>query len=248
LTVIGSSLGGQACDILIGAGCVKKIICPYVGAEIFAPIGPFYRMKAEKGELAVFECDEGMYYAGLRAAAQFLPFVPWRGGVGTSFPEVNPEIKLFKDPIKGETLLAIPALEPDIAIVHAACADAYGNVQHHGYSFGDKNMSRAANKTIVEVEKVVSNEEIRKHPERTTIPYADAVVRATYGCHPYASLGFYVEDREHIKEYLAAANAYVSGDKKPFESYLKKYILEPESHADYLERVGIKRLLSLYEF
>jgi glutaconate CoA-transferase subunit A len=206
-------------------------------------------MRAEKGEMEIWECDEGMYFAGLRAAAQFLPFLPWRGGIGTSYPEVNRDIKVLEDPVRGEPLLAIPAIKPDIVFVHAAFADTYGNVQHVGTGFGDRALYRAADRTIVQVEKVVSNEAIKRHPSRTSIPYADAIVRANYGSHPYASPGFYIEDVEHIKEYLAAANSYVrEKNQAPFESYLKRFVLEPENHADYLERVGIKKLLSLYEF
>ena len=101
----------------------------------------------------------------------------------------------------------------------------------------------------MEVEKIISNEEIRRAPEKTTIHVAHAVVRSPYGAHPYASPGFYLEDREHIKEYVVAATAFLKeNDRKPFEAYLKKYIYEPETHADYLEVIGFKRLLSLYEY
>jgi len=129
LTVVGSAVGGLDVDLLIGAGCVRKVISPYVGAEALASIGPFYRAAAERGEIDVWECDEGQYYAGLQAAGQMLPFMPTRGGVGTSYPEVNPDLRLFADPVNGETLVAVPAIEPDVALLHAAQADAYGNVQ-----------------------------------------------------------------------------------------------------------------------
>ncbi len=249
LTLIGSSVGGLDVDLLIGAGCVTKLLAPYVGGEGLAAIGPLYRHAAEKGEIEIWELDEGMYFAGLRATALMLPFLPWRGGVGTSYPEVNPDIKVFKDPINQETLLAIPAIEPDIALIHAAFADPYGNVQHVGHGFGDRALYRAAERTVVQVEKIVPNEEIRKDPGKTTIPYADAVVRAPFGAHPFASPGFHIEDRNHIKEYLSAAEAYTKeGDRTPFDNYLNKYILETETHLDYLEAIGIKTLLSLNEY
>jgi len=248
LRVVGSILSSLDIDLLIGAGCVSQVVAPYVGAESLAPIGPLFRKAAENGEIEVWECDEGMYFAGLRAAAQMLPFMPWRGGVGTSYPEVNPDLKLFQDPIRGETLLAVPAIHLDVVLVHAAISDPYGNVQHVGTGFGDRALCRAAEKVIAQVEKIVPNEEIKKYPQNTSI-IADAVIRSPFGAHPFASPGFYVEDRIHLNEYLFAANALAKeGDERPFADYLKKYVIEPETHFDYLERIGVRRLFSLNEF
>ena len=95
LTVVGSAVGGLDVDLLIGAGCVRKVISPYVGAEALASIGPFYRAAAERGEIDVWECDEGQYYAGLQAAGQKLPIMPTRGGVGTTYHQLNPDQRLF---------------------------------------------------------------------------------------------------------------------------------------------------------
>ena len=146
-------------------------------------------------------------------------------------------------------MLAIPAITPEIALVYAAQSDAYGNVQHVSTGFGDRAMWRAADKTIAQVERIVPNEEIRKNPLATSLVGVDAVVRAPYGSHPFAGPGYYIEDGDHIREYVAAGNAYAKkGDRKPFEQYLKKYILDPATHEDYLEVVGIKRLLKLHEY
>ncbi len=161
LTVVGAASSGLEIDLLIAAGCAKRVVAPYVGAEVLAPIGPAFRAAVERGNVEVFELDEAMYYAGLRAAAQRVPFNPWRSGVGTSFPEINPAIKVFEDPIKGETLLAIPAVNIDIAFLHAAVSDPYGNVQYVGHAYGDRAIYAAADATFVQVEQVVSNEEIR---------------------------------------------------------------------------------------
>jgi glutaconate CoA-transferase subunit A len=249
LTVVGAASAGLEVDLLIAAGCVRRVIAPYVGAEMLASIGPAFRATAEAGKLDVFELDEAMYYAGLRAAAQRVPFNPWRSGVGTSYPHVNPAIKQFKDPINGETLLAIPAINIDVAFLHAAQSDIYGNVQFVGTGWGDRAQYAAADVTFVQVEKVVSNEEIRRDPLRTAIPGADGVIRAPYGAHPYSSPGFYREDADHIKRYVRAATTWSKeGDFGPLKDYLDRYIFEPASHEDYLERVGIRNLLSLYEY
>lgn len=247
LTVIGSAVGGLDVDLLIGAGCVRKVICPYVGAEALAPIGPFFRAAAERGEIEIFECDEGQYYAGLQAAAQMLPFLPCRGGVGTSFPDLNPALKLFTDPIRGETLLAVPALEPDVALLHAATADPYGNVQYVGTGYSDRLLWRAATRTLVQVERVISNEEVRRAPERTAL-LAHGILRAPWGAHPFSSPGFYLEDREHIAVLVEAGRAWARGDRGPFERYLDRWVRGPASHVDYLEAVGLRRLLALHEY
>jgi glutaconate CoA-transferase subunit A len=247
LTVIGAASAGLEVDLLIGAGCARKVITPYVGGEALAPIGPFYKAAVERGEIETWECDEGIYYTALRAAALRLPFLPTLAGLGTSLPEVNPDLKVFDDPLTGRPLIAVPPLRPDVALIHAAVADPYGNVQFVGSGMGDRAHHRAATATIVTVERVVPNEEIRKNPLATAVWNADAVVRAPYGSHPYQSPGFYLHDEEHLGEYLRAARAAVAGDRGPFTAYLDRYIVKPAGHAEYLQTVGFPRILSLYE-
>ena len=248
LTVVGAASAGLEIDLLIGAGCVKTVIAPMISGESLAPIGPCFRYFTQRGELEVVELDEHMYYQGLRAAAELMPSLPWRGGIGTDYAKLNPSLKEFDDPVTGERLLAIPAIDIDVALIHAGAADPYGNVQHVGTGFGDRSHHRAADRTIVTVEKILANEEVRADPYRTSIAGVDAVVRAPYGSHPYASPGHYVEDATHIREYVAAATVLLKdGTRGPLDDYLRKYVLEPASHADYLTRIGFERILSLYE-
>lgn len=249
LVIVGAASSGLEIDMLIAAGCARRVVAPYVGGEVLAAIGPAFRAAAERGLIDVYELDEAMYYAALRAAAQRVPFNPWRSGVGTSFPQVNPAIKVFKDPCNGETLLAIPALNIDVAFLHAAVSDAYGNVQYVGHGFGDRAMYAAADRTFVQVERVVSNEEIRRDPLRTAVPGADGVIRASFGAHPFASPGHYTEDKDHIRDYVRAATAWAkSGDRTALDAYLQHFAREPADHVEYLERVGLRRLLSLGEY
>jgi len=246
LTVVDA---GFSLDLLIAAGCVRKVVSYYAGGGFGNPVTPAFRHAAERGAIEVWECEEGILCAGLQAAAQALPFLPWRGGVGTSLPEVNSDLKIFKDPLRGETLIAVPPIKPDVAILHAAHADAYGNVQHiGGPGWIDLFMYRAADRTIVQVEKIISNEEVRAEPWKTTIPAADAIVRTPFGAHPFYSRGYYVQDNDHLREYSDAAAAMVRGDPQSLAVYLDRYCREPATHADYLERIGIKRLLALHEY
>lgn len=248
LTIVGAASAGLETDLLIGAGCAKTVIAPMISGESLAPIGPSFRYFAQRGAIEVVELDEHMYYQGLRAAAELMPSLPWRGGIGTDYAKINPRLKEFDDPVTGERLLAVAAINIDIALIHAAAADPFGNVQHIGTGFGDRAHHRAADRTIVTVDKVIANEEVRANPYRTSIAGVDAVVRAPYGSHPFASPGEYLEDAAHIREYVAAANARLkSGDNGPFDEYLQKYIVEPKNHAAYLTRIGFERILSLYE-
>jgi glutaconate CoA-transferase subunit A len=249
LTIMGAATSGLEVDMLIAAGCARKVISPYVGGETIVGIGPVFKRAAERGEIEVWEIDEAMYYCALNAAAQRLPFLPWRGLVGTSFPDVNPDLKVFDDPIRGEPLIAVPAIEPDFALIHASAADPYGNVQHVGSGFGDRAMARAADRTVVSVERVISNEELRRFPERTSIPLVGAVVRAPFGAHPFSSVGHYLEDIPFLQEYVAAATRFArEDDRSDLDAWLTRYVHEPDDHLDYLERIGARRLFGLNEF
>lgn len=248
LRVIGGTIAGLELDLMIGAGCVEEVVTSAVTGEVLAGTGPFFRAAAEAGAVRVWESDEGILYAGLRAAGQGLPFLPWKAGVGSSLPEVNPDLRVFRDPIDGEELLAVPALRPQVAFIHVARADRNGLGQHVGSGFGDRLLHRAAERTVITTERLASNEEIRAHALETSIPYADGVLRAPYGAHPFSSPGHYLVDERHLEEYVAAARSATKGDRDPFEAYLERYVTGPSSHVEYLEQVGIRRLLELEEW
>jgi glutaconate CoA-transferase subunit A len=202
LTLMPSVSSSVEADILIGAGCVRKIITAYCGVEEYAPICPLFRAFAEQGKLEVWEVDESHYYS----------------------------------------------VRPDVTLLYAAFSDPYGNVQPLGTGFGDRMHWPACQKLFVQVERIISNEEVRKFPERTAYFDVDGVVRAPYGAHPFAGPGFYIEDGDHIREYLAAAETFAKeGDRSQYDAYLKKYVYEPDTYVDYLERIGVRRLLSLHE-
>lgn len=235
-------------DMLLGLGLVEKLITPYLGAEAIAPLGPFHSGWAGK-RFAVQETDLGTLVAGLRAHAMALPFIPTRGVVGTSIPSLNPTLRYVEDPFGGPPLFAVPPLEMDVILLHASQADCYGNVQHLGATFVDQLLAQAGKKVIVQVEKIVSSEEIRRHSENTslTCEFVDAVVLAPYGAHPMASQNHYRVDAEFLKEYVRVAKACVKGQPGLFEDFVTKYLDNPGGHTDYLSIVGLERLFSLGE-
>lgn len=249
LTLVGAASAGLEVDLLIAAGCVRKVVTPYVGAEGLASIGPAFRRAAQEGEIEIFELDEAHHYAGLRAAAQRLPFNPWRAGLGTSYPEVNPALRVFEDPIDKQPLIAVPAIELDVCLLHASRSDAFGNVQHNGSGYGDRALSAAADRTIVQVEQLVPTEQIRANPLATSIPGADAIVRVPYGSHPFGSDGYYPPDAAHIEHYVEAAGEWLgSGSREQLDAYLDRYCRTPADHVAYLEQVGVRQVLELSEY
>jgi glutaconate CoA-transferase subunit A len=247
LKVVGAATAGLDIDLLIAAGCVDKLIAPYVGGESYAPIGHGFRLAVENGDLELWECSEFILYARLQAQAMGLGFMPCRCGLGSSVPDLNPELKEFKDPIHGETYLAVPALEIDWAILHVGIADQYGNGQHLGSCFGDRLMAQAANRVMLVTEKIVPNAIIRSDPYRTSVPYADVVVEAPFASHPFAAHAYYAEDARVIGEYVSATEARRKGDGAPFSAFLAKYIFGPRDHNQYLQLIGSERLADLQQ-
>jgi glutaconate CoA-transferase, subunit A len=238
LTVVAPTAGLEV-DLLIAAGCVETLYACYVGYEGLAGVAPLYRQAVQSGQVKMQDMDEGHCIAGLRAASQRLPFMPWRGGVGTSFPELNDGIVAFDDPVAGEELLAIPALPLDFALIYAETADEFGNARPYGTGNMDHLIGAAADRVIVQVDRVVSNEEIRKEPERAWRWRDARVVRAPFGTHPYSS-SYMVADTEHLGEFIGAAR-----DPEALASYMERFAGPDLDHDTYLEQIGIRRIASL---
>ena len=239
LTLVAPT-GGIEVDLLIAAGCVRKVVGSYVGVEGLAAVGPVYRRALEAGAIEMVDLDEAHCVMGLRAAGHKLPFMPWRGGVGTSFPQLNPSLVEFDDPVAGEPLLAIPAIRVDVALIAGETADEYGNVQVVGTPHMDQLLGAAAERVIVQVDRVVSNDVIRRQPERTMYWRDTTVVCAPFGTHPYSN-GWMTSDEQHLTEFVKAAR---DGDDA-LDEYLDRHVRGPEDHDSYLETIGIRRLVSL---
>jgi glutaconate CoA-transferase subunit A len=239
LTVVAPT-GGIEVDLLIAAGCVSRVVGSYVGVEGVAAVGPVFRRAVEAGEVEVVDLDEAHCVAGLRAAAQSLPFLPWRGGVGTSFPQLNPSLIEFDDPVNGERLLAVPAIELDVALLYAEAADAYGNAQPVGTGNMDALLGGAAQRVILQVDRVVDNDVIRQSPDRTLYFRDTQVVRAPFGTHPYSNAAM-ASDEEHLRDFAVAGRA--GGEE--LDAYMARYVHEAHDHEAYLEAIGVRRLTSL---
>jgi glutaconate CoA-transferase subunit A len=180
-----------------------------------------FRKKVEKGELEFFEHTCGSVIAGFRAGAMGIPFIPIKGLYGSDLLKVREDFKEITCPITGEKLVAVPAINPDVAIIHAQESDEFGNIRLRGTQFEDALMIKAAKTSIVTVEKIISNDEIRNNPELTTIPYfyVDAVVEAPNGAFPTSCYGYYESNREEVSKYAKSLKS-----EDTFKQYVENLI------------------------
>ena len=241
LTLVSGPTAGIETDLLIGAGCVRKVVAAGVAMERIAAIAPAFRHHAERGELEVWECDECIWYVALQAGAWGVPYLLWPGGVATSLPELNPALVEVEE--EGRRYLRVPAIRPDIVFIHADEADRFGNVRearraYLGRSYAERALAAAsAGPVIATVESVVPDECTVAEPEWTMLTGA-LVVEAPWGAHPGGVSGRYVPDLEHIEGYCAAARALAGGDALPYQDYLSRFVTGPGDQLDYLATVG----------
>jgi glutaconate CoA-transferase subunit A len=220
-------------DLLIGAGCVRSTTCVFISFEQFG-LAPHFRRHAEAGALKVADLDGPAFAAGLRAASCDLPYVPVPD-LGTDLPRHAPEYyrELPAEPGQRK-LYAVPAIRPDVCLLHAQQADELGNVQFLGPPFFDVMLAQASRRVIVSVDRIVSSATLRRSNHLTKLPrvMVDAVVELPYGAHPTASPSFYPSDEDHLRAYVKA-----SRDRESFSAYLDKYV-QVASQGAYLDAVG----------
>jgi glutaconate CoA-transferase subunit A len=244
LTLVSSPPSSFDTDLLIGSGAVKKGYLPHVSFEHLG-LAPNLRRAAEQGSVELVECDEATLLGGLMATLEGLNAHPVSSLKGSDHLKTSPLAVPYTDPT-GEKMVAPPALRLDVAIVHAQEADVFGNVRCLGTPFCDPILVKAADYVVVTVDRLVSNEQVRAEPHRTTLPayLIDAVVEIPYGAHPCSSHGLYPHDEHHLLEYLAAARAGGGA----MAGYLDRFVTEPDTHEEYLATVGgAERLAELTE-
>jgi glutaconate CoA-transferase subunit A len=247
LHVVGVASGLEV-DMLIAAGLVRRVSTAAVSAETVGMIAPAFRRAAQAGEIEVLESDEGMMYVALQAAAQRLDFAPYPVGMGAVYAEVNDGMTVMESPFSGRPVMAIQAIPLDFAFIHAAASDPFGNVQPAGGGLGDRALARAAAHVVCTVERLVGNHDVRRNPQATAIPGADGIVYAPFGSHPFASPGFYIHDEPFMREYLAAADAWLRrDDRRLLDEFFADWVTAAPTHWEYIERVGTRRLHALTE-
>jgi glutaconate CoA-transferase, subunit A len=248
LTVVSGPTSGLETDLLIGAGCVRRVVTAGVAFEGVAAIAPAFRRAAERDALSVWECDECIWHLALKAAAWDMPHLLWRGGVGSSLPELNPDLEEVTE--AGRRYIRVPPVRPDIVFLHASEADAFGNVRaareaYLGRTFSERALALACRGPVVAtVERIVPNRDVAASPERTIVRGA-LVVQVPWGAHPGGVSGRSVPDLAHYREYAAAGEARRRDDPVPYQAYLERHVFGPDGQEAYLKEIGAARLQRL---
>jgi glutaconate CoA-transferase subunit A len=220
---------------MIAAGCARKLVFSWAGNPGVGSLHAFRRAVEGTGgpRLEIEEYSHFGMVARLAAGAARLPFWPLRDYMGTDLPRVNDRIRSVLCPYTGERLATVPALNPDVTIVHAQRADAAGNTQMWGLVGVQKEAAFASRRVIVVVEELVSEDVIRSDPNRTAIPgmIVDAVVIEPWGAHPSYAQGYY--DRDNA---FYVAWEEISRDGAKLQRYLDDFVYGVSDRAGYLAK------------
>jgi acyl CoA:acetate/3-ketoacid CoA transferase alpha subunit len=248
LTIYGCNLSINM-DILVGAGLVKRCEAGTGNLEYFGTTFCF-RRAIEQGVMEMEDYSHLGMISRFLAGEMGLPFMPTKSMLGSDMltrqcKSTGKKFELIRDPWNpDEPVLLLPALRPDVALIHAQRADATGNAVIDGFLALDVELARASKHTIVTCEEIISEDRIRSDAERTSIPYlyVSAVVEQPFGSHPAGAYRYYDYDAEHVKYYQKCSRE----GGNALEGYLKHYIRDSETFDDYLEKAGgIKKMLVL---
>jgi glutaconate CoA-transferase, subunit A len=222
-------------DQMIAAGCARKVVFSWAGNPGAGSLHAFRRaVEGTPDGGSTIEIEEYSHFgmvARLAAGAAGLPFWPLRDYAGTDLPTVNPRIASVTCPYTGEQLATVPALNPDVTIIHAQRADAQGDTQIWGLLGVQREAAFASRRVIVVVEELVDEAVIRADPNRTIVPgfVVDAVVLEPWGAHPSYAQGFYDRDNEMYVSWEA-----ISRDPARIASYLETHVFGVSDRSAYL--------------
>ena len=219
-------------DQMIAAGCARKLVFSWAGNPGVGSLHAF-RRAVEGGQLEIEEYSHFGMVGRFLAGAARLPFWTLRDYAGTDLPEANPRIKSVTCPYTGEALATVPALNPDVTIVHAQRADAQGNTQVWGLLGVQKEAAFASERVIVVVEELVDERLIRSDPNRTLIPAAvvSAVVIEPWGAHPSYAQGYYDRDNDFYVSWEE-----ISRERTQLANYLDEFVHGVRDRAQYMEK------------
>ncbi len=242
LTISRSIVSSEG-EVLYSSGVSEHIITSWFSQGIVWGVSKVMRHYTESGKARFDEWSHMALGLRYRAGAMGIPYMPVRSMIGSDVnARLGDQVKEVECPFTGERLLALPALNPDIALIHVQRADAYGNAQFDGLQFMDIDIAMAANRVILTTERIVSNNQIRRAPDQTRIPFftVDAVVEVAYGSAPHECYGAYEPFFDHMDTLAAQTKSDpVEGMKK----YLNDYYYGPASWSEYLEQLGADALI-----
>jgi glutaconate CoA-transferase subunit A len=220
---------------LTGRGrTLAKVDIAYVVGLEARGLSPHARRVIESGEVECVEWSNYTLAVRFKAAAMGLPFLPARSLLGTDTFR-HSAAKVIECPFTGEKLVALPALYPDVSAIHVHEADRYGNCRIRGTTVADLELARASKRLIITCERLVPEDEIRRDPTRTVIPFfcVDAVCEVPYGSYPGNMPYEYFSDEDHLRRWLA-----VERDSDEHKRFLDEHIYGVKDFAEYLHRCG----------
>ena len=231
LTVI-VDVGGPDVDLLLGTGKVKEVIYAFVGFEVLG-LAPHFRRARQTQAVKFQEWTEYTVMAGLDATIKRVPFIPTHATLGTDVLTVNDAFKEIRDPFTEEPVVAVPALRPDVALIHVNYADIQGNGVILGDGHVDVLCAKAAKSTFMSCERILSSEELQRFGRDVQIlrVYSKGVAEVPWGAHPTGCAPDYRTDLRHLQDYLKAA---ASPDE--WHHYEKEFV--DVTHGEYLENHG----------
>jgi glutaconate CoA-transferase subunit A len=249
---------GQDLDLLIGAGCVKRLEIAYGAVARFAPTAIRFRKAVCAGQIEVEDYTNLQMTLRFMAGAMGLPFIPTISGLETDivkisgFPEESRgngkvskwKLKVVKNPWDEEdgNVVLLPPLNPDVALLHAQYADEEGTIRIKGLTFADLEQAKSANKVIVSCEEILPKEYLRQDPDQNSLPHflVDAVVHVPFGAHPTSCLYFYDYDPRHLALYKKLAS-----DDAGFQRYLDEWVYPFDTQEQYLTKIGMEDLFRI---
>ena len=234
--VVYVMLGDYEIDMLCAAQSLKEIH----GLFVMPAAGPHFRRSVQSGRVRMVDEGEAPLFMSIFAGAMNLPFIPLRS-YQNDIVTLHPEYRRFTSPLKNEELLAVPAVKPDVAILHMPRSDCYGNVVTENafvydrtMAWWDKHITMASELVIVSVEQIIDNAQVRANPDQTFLPFydVDLVVEAEKGGHPRELPGSYQADTEHLRLYSEACK-----DEERYLRYQDRYLFNVKDNQEYLQLV-----------
>lgn len=221
-------------DMMIAAGCASRVIFSWGGNP---GVGMLRTLRAavESGKVQIEEYSHFAMITRLTAGASGLPFLPIKSTATRDLPAANPQYKTVTCPYTGQALTTVPALNPDVAIIHAQRADANGNAHIWGIIGEQKEAAFASKRVIVTCEEIVDESVIRSDPNRTMIPdfIVQAVCQAPYCCHPSYAQGYYDRDNPFYLEW-----DQITTDPAATARWLDEWVYGVQDRDEYWQKLG----------
>lgn len=231
-------------DWILASGLTRYIITSWCAQGIMWGLSKVVRHHLESKSAVYEEWSHLAMGMRFKAGSLALPFMPMRPLMGSGLLELQKSrTKQIDCPFTGERLVLVPALNPDIALIHVQRCDQYGNAQIDGLPFMDVELALAADRVIITTERIVSNEQIRRSPDQTKIPFlcVEAVVEVPYGSAPHECFGLYEPLLDHVSQYVERVNG---SPVEGMRQFLDEYIHQPKSWVDFLSKLGIHELIA----